>query len=98
MYELLLELKIWCLDGMHLFSALYLCPSQKAINSRLKNGVHAFACCVWLCRLSKVLMGMTLQMLCNKILQEITVPPRITAQFPLQYMEQHFGFLACVPR
>lgn len=63
MYELLLELKIWCLDGMCLFGALYLCPSQKAINSQLKNSVCAFVFCVWLRRLTKVLMGMTLQTL-----------------------------------
>lgn len=61
MYELLLELKKWCLDGMYLFGALYRCPSQKTINSQLENSIHAFVFCVWLCRLSKVVEGMTLQ-------------------------------------
>lgn len=90
MYELLLELKIWCLEGMHLCGALYLCPSQKTISSQLKNSVRAFVFCVWLCRLLRVLMGMTYKLFGNKILLIITVQPGITAQFTLQYMERHF--------
>lgn len=94
-YRLLQELQFWCLNGMHLFGALYLRPSPKTSSWRTVPVLlyFAFSSAGW-----QGFSGeLPYKLFSDKMLQKITVWPRRAASLMLQYTEQHFWFWVHVP-